>query len=1103
MGDIASILDTLTRDSIDSAAVEESLRYATVKNFSNLYEVQRDICGLRRYNIHFKDMQPVTRLKSDKMNKTYPKRYSYSIPKNIVTKGKEKACKELDLYDIPLTQEDIAKYPKIFNYNFMIMLDGKFVNTGDMIVSTNSIMITIDVDVLGHQDSIERTGIPYDIFREYYENDAILSLFLLPNFGYGITSCTKRTYENTLLKEIPLVRFTNKNDIREDNTMVFVNTDTDPSLLKRVNFSIKSNSDTDKRIIIDTDVEITSDNINIVAVSFDYLYTQIDIKPEDDGWFQLVNYKLPVPIENIVPMVIEEDSTLSVDINISMKLYYPNIYQMIDYPTDKTIRLCIFYKESVDQAYTNELILLQILSGSLLDRYKNNELPELVMNYQPRPVPNFSSDDFVNSVFYPSNTLYNIDRFSAIASVDPDVLLKYIYQKMKYVPRYYVNVARLDLYPRIRRDTLMEQDKIVDMYYFDEDNYLFSFSKSFIGVSGFDFRIFIDNHFIPPYEYTYFPGADYHFFYIPTRLVKPDSIIEFEKHREYDYLCTATVTGNKATITIPEYLNNYGVYARDIYVINDNKSYVPYEDYNIIAYNDILEREIEVINYEYAKIYKEFTIEFKPTSETTYEGKTIFVNIYHKISASTTKVDFNDKKNFPCVIDVPSYNNADNSVIRAFGGGLLLPTNAYDIIPSEEYGSPAIMGFFVDETFFEGRLDKISVDVMPVDITCEFKLDYIENDYGFIDTGDSLSLPFDLKWYDVYVNGLKLNNYNIDIVTTNKFFIKGIKSRRNLRIYARGDIYDEFMIDHNSTYDNFLFNEVDEIYEELIKNRDMIEDTLTDITKGIIEDIGQHFTFVNTVLKYTFINPNLEQITQKIIDNYPELVDETGMLTLITNQPYMDEVDMVTAINSNVRSGIMRKHRYRYSFTPLHIGNHHDAENGEYMCDPINGAPCMKDIKGDIIPTGAIDRLNIHKNTFTEALSVNNLAHLSIYHLEPENTSGVRDVTKDDELLEEPIVVDEPVNKFVISVDMDILHKGCQDVMTASDYVPMIEVKYRNNIPDGGRYTVVSSLSALPSTVITANVDKFKLESIKLLPAQETDTMEGYKCILHSILIAF
>ena len=62
MGDVANILNILTRDSIDADAVEESLSYATVKNFTNLYDIQRGIAGVRRYNIPFRDMKLVTRL---------------------------------------------------------------------------------------------------------------------------------------------------------------------------------------------------------------------------------------------------------------------------------------------------------------------------------------------------------------------------------------------------------------------------------------------------------------------------------------------------------------------------------------------------------------------------------------------------------------------------------------------------------------------------------------------------------------------------------------------------------------------------------------------------------------------------------------------------------------------------------------------------------------------------------------------------------------------------------------------------------------------------------------------------------------------------------
>ena len=635
---MSTILDTLTRDSIDSKAVEESLQYATVKNFHNLYEIQTDICGLTHYDIPFTDMKLVTRLKSDLVDKHYPKRYAYTIPKNIITRGKERACKELELYDVPLTQATISQYPSIFNYNFMIMVDGMFVNTGDIIVSAESIMLTIDVQVDSSDSNV--SGIPYERFKEYYDNDEILTLFLLPNYTYGCTSFTNYIYTNTLVKEIPISRFTNRDSINENTTMFFVNNDDDPSLLKRINFSVKSITDTDKRIILDPTVDIVSNNISVVAITFDYLYEQITIRADESRWFQLNDYRLPVPIENIIPMVVNDDGTMSIDTSIRFKLYYPNIYEMCDSPEGKDIILNIFFKDSVDQSYTNDLLLLNILSGDLVHRYETQQLPEVVMNYSPAHVPYFSSDDFINSVFYPNTTLYNIDRFTSIAEVDPDVLLKYIYKKMKYLPRYYVNVSKLDLSTRIRTDTSQEQDSIIDLHVFDEEMYLFSFSKKFIGTSGFDFRIFIDNLFVPMYQYSCFPGADYYHFYIPRRLINSNSIIEFEKHREYDWVFRGTVENNQLCVELPKHLRTYGIFAHDIYVVlGDTLEYVENEQYTITAMNDIIGKPLDLVNDEYAKIYDKFTLQFFPDSVVTFEGKPIIVQIYHKITTATTDVD--------------------------------------------------------------------------------------------------------------------------------------------------------------------------------------------------------------------------------------------------------------------------------------------------------------------------------------------------------------------------------------------------------------------------------------------------------------------------------
>ena len=130
--------------------------------------------------------------------------------------------------------------------------------------------------------------------------------------------------------------------------------------------------------------------------------------------------------------------------------------------------------------------------------------------------------------------------------------------------------------------------------------------------------------------------------------------------------------------------------------------------------------------------------------------------------------------------------------------------------------------------------------------------------------------------------------------------MKGINSRKNLYIYARSDIYDEFDILHEETTENKLFHRIDEIYEELLKDRDVLQDTMTDIMDDLLINIIKHFEFVSDILEYSFINANEQQITPEIQQLYPELIDEYGILWLDTNT--FPDAACVTMINSNKRS---------------------------------------------------------------------------------------------------------------------------------------------------------------------------------------------------------
>ena len=90
---------------------------------------------------------------------------------------------------------------------------------------------------------------------------------------------------------------------------------------------------------------------------------------------------------------------------------------------------------------------------------------------------------------------------------------------------------------------------------------------------------------------------------------------------------------------------------------------------------------------------------------------------------------------------------------------------------------------------------------------------------GMFDFGGILNKPFNLKWFDVYLNGFKLNEDNFDILTPRYVLIKNVKTTDNLLIMEKNWFNDVFkfrttdedvvppIFDHNSCMDDKLLAE--------------------------------------------------------------------------------------------------------------------------------------------------------------------------------------------------------------------------------------------------------------------------------------------------------
>lgn len=1078
------ILKILSKDSIDVDAVSETLHETAIRNFQTLYEIQKSVCGVFRYDIPLSDFKQIIRLPYQKDSFRYPSRYGYSIIKDMLYPDREYAFKSNNLHRASLSQSTLSEHWDIFKYNFIIFIGGYFIPTGEVYISDDEVMVMLDEATSDGDESLQGISpTKMDMFRK---NNETVTILIVPNYK-STSAVLNRPTLNMYGGMITNNRFTDYS-VLSSESIYMINTTDDYSLYTIIPAIYGENS-----VTVPSGITIPSVHIRLQGVSLPFI-NEIRTLDSTDNWFVVSpsDYVMPLPPESILPFIVLDDGSLLFDSNISVKLYYPNIYEVVNIPEGATVKLYIMYNpEKVEAKYRNELEILYRISKDVLELYKTKSLPEMVTNYKPVDFRWFNTNDFVESAYFPDKAIYNIQLLKESAERDPYILVKYLYLRMREKHKYFINMSKLNLSSRVRTDTYQEDQLVNDVIFFDEPHYVISMRKSLLGGDNFGFRMFIDTRFLSPSQYTVMETYDFYHFYIPTRKVTATSIIEMEKYRIFGFSrdVKPTSVDERIEITVPTNIKYIPVYNIQVYM-SINKRYIDRSKFKIFVHNDLVDDYIEIdINGNYM-IKGNFYIQFTDSSLLSMD---LVVSVNHNLVGKVLKSDNTLKQS----VQFDNCSNYTHENIRVFYGGIKMLESTYDIGIVGKHGTPisTVFGYPVLNSYV------CFIDGLPDKQICEFSLDLIENEYGFVDTGESLTLPLDLKWYDIYVNGMKLNKSNLDIVTATKFFVKGINSRSNLRIYKRNTIHEEFTMLHQEITENKLFDNIDEIYQGLIEDRELISDDMTDISTDIPSDyILKHYLFVANFLEYSFINANEQQVTPEIEEIFPELLDENKILWLDSNT-YQD-AEVVTIINSNVRSDEMRNDQYRYAWAPLHIGAHDDAKTGEYMCDPLTGSPGMKMEDGSIIATESLYRLNNHRNNFYNHLLSIGSGDLTIYQLDVNGNPVAKYIAFNTNILDSELVIDEPTEKLYMSFDMDVLTRDANNVLVASSYDPVVIIDIE---VDGNMYTITVPFHALVyTTCIHTSGSRIVVKSIMLGEDSYSDfDAANIVNILHSILVAF
>lgn len=1101
------IVENCNMFSID--ALDKSLKYMAAKNYWSLYNLQKSKTGIVRYDIPFKEFTQEFRLPTEKQNKMYSKRYVYYIPVQFIEYANRRNYKNSEFYNKAVDFTTISENPSLYKRNFMLFIGGRFISTAELLPLEDRTAIIIDV-----ASSNDTHGIPLDKYREYKDNNEMVTILLVPNFTFSRLISNRYVMVNNNYI-IPFSKFNSGENITK-NSLLLINTTSKGTVSlrrptikyrtdyinKRFVFSEEILSEFSDISISDSDDMISS--YDFLSLNFNELHSSFTVPHH--GYFK-VNTKMPCPIEHMLVFTVLSNGNIIFDSTADIQLYYPNIYHISGGVEDeeKTYLVYCFYDEGVteNEEYFNQISLYEEYVD-VLDRYVEGNIPEVLKEWYPMNYE-YGVEDYdatLLSLQMPDTLLYKVFKLHDAIKNDPWSLCAYM--KFLFCPneKYYIDMDKLDLSLRVRTDTSMEPIVEGTNYVFEEDHYVFAMNRRFLKKNRYDFRIWVDGEFLNKSQYHMELGLDYYYIYIPTRLILVDSVMEIERHKLFDFHTEVTLESKTESVDFVIDTDLVTAYARDIYIVNSNTGeYVEPSSIQMTKYSHSAKRWVNidpesfVLVDDLVKIY---------ITDDTLLGVPLRIGI-HK-GASMTTGEVYDKDEYAIgdsmLISTTNHGHYKSSDYRVFNNGRLLLPPQWQTDWTKEYG-----GLDTCETSWVlTKGDQVTIDHVPCSFRVVHYQPYIPED-GLIDVDGKLNLPISLKWYDIYLNGRKLNHKNIEIVSPTKFYIRNVSSIRHLIIYDRNRDNDVFYLEEMENKDMYDIHHNHAIIDKLIHAElgniisdqyDPIDNTEPDIgDPGVfgpkVLDAVNYFLLY---LTYSYVNCNYKLIPPEVKEKFSFFINEDGVMGINSNVHPSGILYKVINCNKGVEDmdikmtevpvdTCLKELQDRFAITPLHSSNHKYALKGEFLCDPETGGTGIRHNDGTITMIDELNRKKEHIDNFEQKLILANIGRYTIYDAQFDDTSKVKTYFKGDNLLDNEILIEreggENVGKVALSIDVTILQKSDDDYMLRwSNHDPSITITYYTGKDHTNQQTYTQVASRLGDRCIEVESPVLVISSIVL-----------------------
>ena len=839
---LQDVINGISNGTINEYVLSEALEELKLSSYHHLYNIQRDMVNIDKFRFYYKDLteEQDTVFTGDR-NYTYK---SHILPKSFIYNNYRHKFRHQPYFNKPLTNDIINEHRDIFIYNYLVFVDGKLDTSARICCKEELTEICLNEKYMVDEN------------RDKFKPGCTIDVIFLKHSYFISVDATKSAMVHSEYK----IKMNGIYTEPTDRIFAFINKDNGAPRVYETTINENNECCVDSNCGLQFNDTETM-HINLLIVN--NICERFDV-PKTLNFIQ--NKYLNMPLPKMNTLVFDKCENGEIRFNCSNDILsekYPDIFQIKSDRVVDNIIYTLYYENEAnsnmvfdrDTNYYSKLI-------NILDKYNKNTVSSVLANYNPLDykydLNDYHISEFNNIEFGP--LIYKANKLNVIFKLWAYVLELYKSKEMDLsgLGGYYLDLTGKEISGKLRFNNYNEITVPANKDTFDEPRYLFTYKTDDLNTK-LPYKFFIDGVLYNP-DKLYIENG-YQYVYIPQKLIKPTSVIEIERSRNLSFKVQLDIADKPIPLRFPS--DDIKCPFTSVFLVDAENNYVSDGNYQIYTtingVKTILDKKSTMTVSNDTNMYIQAI-----SDDATF--KTIYAMCNDVPSTFNKEINLNNYMDRNLNTEGNIHNiKPDENRIRIFKHGLLIPKEKYKIVFPENINDNVNIGLDFDK-----YINTFNIDYIPEGYHTVYGADEIDKS-GIINLEGIINKPFSLKYYDVYLNGYRLNKRQIEKITNFTIRVKDVKTIRKLYIYEKDTGLETYKFggEHNLLSD-ILLKEDPEFMAKLLQYVGEISvdptiidvDTMFDVIENLLVGL------ITDYLEFSYVDCNLDEIPDEIYNKY-------------------------------------------------------------------------------------------------------------------------------------------------------------------------------------------------------------------------------------------